>query len=321
MNRPRIATRDAYGKTLIELGRENNKIVALDADLADSTRTGWFAKEFPERFIDVGVAEENLITVAAGLATAGKIPFASTFAVFATERAFNQIRQSVAYCNLNVKIVASHGGVSVGEDGASHHSILDIALMRIIPNMTVIVPSDAIETSLATRAVAERYGPVYLRTGRSPVPQIYDEDFSFEGKKLDYEVGKALTLKDGHDVAIIATGLMVSESLSAADQLAAEDIKARVIDMHTIKPLDIETVVRAAIDCGAIVTAEEHTILGGLGSAVAETSVSSTPVPIERVGVKDLFTLSGSPDVLFEKYGLSTQHIFEAAKRAYARKK
>lgn len=321
MNRPKIATRDAYGRTLIELGRENTDIVALDADLAGSTRTEWFAKEFPERFIDVGVAEENLITVAAGLATAGKMPFASTFAVFATERAFNQIRQSVALCNLNVKIVSSHGGVSVGEDGASHHSILDIALMRIIPNMTVVVPADAIETSLATRAIAERLGPIYMRTGRSPVPQIYDENFGFEGKKLKYEMGKALILKDGHDVAIIATGLMVSEALSAADQLATEDIKARVIDMHTIKPLDTGTIVRAAIDCGAIVTAEEHTILGGLGSAVAEASVSSIPVPIEMVGVRDLFTLSGSTDVLFEEYGLSTRHIVEAARRAYERKK
>lgn len=320
MNKPKIATRDAYGRTLIELGRKNTNIVALDADLADSTRTAWFAKEFPNRFIDVGVAEENLITVAAGLATAGKIPFASTFAVFATERAFNQIRQSVAFCKLNVKIVASHGGVSVGEDGASHHSIMDIGLMRLIPNMTVIVPSDAVETILATKAIAEYEGPVYMRTGRSPVPQIYDEDFKFEDKQFSFKLGKAVTLRENGDIAIIASGIMVSEALSAADQLETEGIKARVIDMHTIKPLDVSVVVRAAVDCGAIVTAEEHTIFGGLGSAVAEASVNSVPVPIEMVGVRDLFTLSGSPEILFKEYGLSTQHIVEAAKRAYARK-
>jgi transketolase len=320
MSRPRIATRDAYGRTLLELGRKNVNIVALDADLADSTRSGWFGKEFPDRFIDVGVAEENLITVAAGLATCGKIPFASSFAVFATERAFNQIRQSVAFCKLNVKIVASHGGVSVGEDGASHHSILDIALMRIIPNMTVVVPADAVETIYATKAIAEHVGPVYMRTGRSPVPQIYDEGFKFDDKQLSFELGKAVTLRDGNDVAIIACGLMVSESLSAADQLSEEGLKARVIDMHTIKPMDVGAVVRAATDCGAIVTAEEHTVLGGLGSAVAETSVNSVPAPIEMVGVRDVFTLSGSPDALFKEYGLTAQHIIEAAKRANARK-
>jgi transketolase len=320
MSRPKIATRDAYGRTLIELGRNNVNIVALDADLADSTRSGWFGKEFPERFFDVGIAEENLITVAAGLAASGKIPFASSFAVFATERAFNQIRQSVAFCNLNVKIVASHGGVTVGEDGASHHSIFDIALMRILPNMTVVVPADAEETTLATRAIAKHLGPVYMRTGRSAVPQIYEGGFRFEGKQFNFELGKAVTLREGCDVAIIATGLMVSESLSAADQLAGEGVKARVIDMHTVKPLDVGIIVRAAIDCGAIVTAEEHTILGGLGSAVAETSVNSVPVPIEMVGVRDVFTQSGSPDALLNEYGLTARHIAEAARRAKARK-
>jgi len=320
MSRPKIATRDAYGRTLIELGRKNTDIVALDADLADSTRSGWFGREFPERFFDVGIAEENLITVAAGLATAGKIPFASSFAVFATERAFNQIRQSVAFCNLNVKIVASHGGVTVGEDGASHHSIFDIALMRILPNMTVVVPADAVETVLATKAIAEYYGPVYMRTGRSAVPQIYEDGFKFEGKQFNFELGKAVTLKEGSDVAIIATGLMVSESLSAADKLATEGVKARVIDMHTIKPLDVGTIVRAAADCGAVVTAEEHTILGGLGSAVAETLASSIPVPMEVIGVRDVFTLSGSPDALLNEYGLTAGNIAEAAKRAKARK-
>jgi len=320
MSRPKIATRDAYGRTLIELGRKNINIVALDADLADSTRSGWFGKEFPERFFDVGIAEENLITVAAGLAAAGKIPFASSFAVFATERAFNQIRQSVAFCNLNVKIVASHGGVTVGEDGASHHAIFDIALMRILPNMTIVVPADAVETTLATRAIAEHRGPVYMRTGRSGVPQIYEEGFKFEGRQFSFELGKALTLREGSDVAIIATGLMVSESLSAANQLATEGLRARVIDMHTIKPLDTNTVARAAVECGTIVTAEEHTVIGGLGSAVAEATASSTPVPIEMIGVRDVFTVSGSPEELLREYGLTAKHISEAAKRAIARK-
>jgi len=320
MSRPKIAPRDAYGKTLVELGRSNVNIVALDADLAESTRSGWFGKEFPERFFDVGIAEENLITVSAGLAAMGKIPFASTFAVFATERAYNQIRQSVAYCNLNVKIVASHGGVTVGEDGASHHSVFDMALMRILPNMTVVVPADAVETTLATRAIAQHIGPVYMRTGRSAVPQFYEEGFRYEGKQFGFELGRAVTLREGSDVAIIATGLMVSESLLAADRLAAEGVKARVIDMHTIKPLDVDVVVRAALDCGAIVTAEEHTVMGGLGSAVAEASVKSVPVPIEMVGVRDLFTKSGSAEALLKEYGLTAEHIVEAAKRVRARK-
>ena len=320
MSRPKIATRDAYGRTLIELGRNNVNIVALDADLADSTRSGWFGREFPERFFDVGIAEENLITVAAGLAASGKIPFASSFAVFATERAFNQIRQSVAFCNLNVKIVASHGGVTVGEDGASHHAIFDIALMRILPNMTIVVPADAVETTLATRAIAEHIGPVYMRTARLAVPQIYEDGYRFEGKQFNFELGKAVMLRDGSDVAIIATGLMVSEALAAADQLAAEGVKARVIDMHTIKPLDVGVVVRAGVDCGAIVTAEEHTVIGGLGSAVAEASVNSIPVPIEMVGVRDIFTQSGSPEALLDEYGLTARHIAEVARRAEARK-
>ena len=321
MSRPRIATRDAYGRTLVELGRIDPNIMALDADLADSTRTAWFAKEFPNRFIDVGVAEENLITVAAGLATTGKIPFASSFAVFATERTFNQIRQSVAFTNLNVKIVASHGGVSVGEDGASHHGIFDIGLMRILPNMMVLNPADAVETTLATKAIAEYRGPVYMRTGRSPVPQIYDEDFGFEGRHFDFRLGRAVTLRDGNDLAIIASGIMVAEALAASDQLAAEGVKVRVIDMHTIKPLDVGAVANAAKDCGAFVTAEEHAIIGGLGSAVADASVNSTPVPIEMIGVRDVFTLSGSPDVLFKEYGLSTESLVSASRRVLSRKK
>ena len=320
MSRPRMATRDAYGKTLVELGRKNPDIVALDADLADSTRSGWFGKEFPDRFFDVGISEENLITVAAGLAASGKIPFASTFAVFATERAFNQIRQSVALCNLNVKIVASHGGITVGEDGASHHSIFDIALMRILPNMTVVVPADAVEAILATKAIAEHRGPVYMRTGRSAVPQIFEEDYSRDAERFEFRLGRAVTLTEGGDVAIVATGLMVSEALFAADILKTEGVKARVIDAHTVKPLDVEVIGKAARECGAVVTAEEHTVLGGLGGAVSEALVGCAPVPVEMVGVRDVFTLSGSPGALLVEYGLTSGCIVEAAKKAMFRR-
>jgi transketolase len=217
--------------------------------------------------------------------------------------------------------VASHGGVSVGEDGASHHGIFDIGLMRILPNMMVLNPADAVETTLATKAIAEYRGPVYMRTGRSPVPQIYDEDFGFEGRRFDFRLGRAVTLRDGNDLAIIASGIMVAEALEASDQLAAEGVRVRVIDMHTIKPLDVGAVANAAKDCGAFVTAEEHAIIGGLGSAVADASVSSTPVPIEMIGVRDVFTLSGSPDVLFKEYGLSTESLVSASRRVLSRKK
>ncbi|MEM2094425.1 MAG: transketolase family protein [Candidatus Bathyarchaeia archaeon] len=321
MSTIRVATRDAYGKTLVELGRTNKDIVALDADLAESTRSAWFGHEFPDRFFDVGIAEENLITVAAGLATCGKIPFANTFAVFATERAYNQIRQVVAYTSLNVKIVASHGGVTVGEDGTSHHGIFDIALMRILPNMTVVVPADGTETVMATRAIAAHVGPVYMRTGRAAVPLIYEEGFKLGGKQLEFKLGKAVTIKEGKDMTIVATGLMVSEALSAVELLSKEGISAGLIDMHTIKPLDVEAICSAAQTTGAIVTAEEHTVIGGLGSAVAEALSQRVPVPIEMVGIKDVFTESGSASELLKKYGLTAFDIASAAKAVLRRKK
>ncbi len=321
MSTPRVATRDAYGKTLVELGKSNKNIFALDADLAESTRSAWFAHEFPERFLDVGIAEENLITVAAGLAASGKIPFASTFTVFATERAYNQIRQVVAYTNLNVKIVASHGGVTVGEDGASHHGIFDFALMRILPNMTVVVPADATETIMATRAIASHVGPVYMRTGRSAIPLIYEEGFRLGGKQLDFQLGKAIVLNEGKDVTIMATGLMVTEGLSAVSMLAKEGISASLVDVHTIKPLDTDAISAAAKATGAIVTAEEHTVLGGLGGAVSEALSQSVPVPVEMVGVKDVFTESASASDLLKKYGLTAADIAIAAKTAVKRKK
>ncbi len=321
MSVPRIATRDAYGKTLVELGSSNRDIVALDADLAESTRSAWFGHEFPDRFFDVGIAEENLITVAAGLAASGKIPFASTFAVFATERAYNQIRQVVAYTNLNVKIVASHGGITVGEDGASHHGIFDLALMRVLPNMTVVVPADGTETIMATRAIAAHVGPVYMRTGRSAVPLIYEEGFKLNGKQLDFKLGKAVTISEGKDVTIVATGLMVTEALSAVGLLSKEGVSAGLIDMHTIKPLDKDAISSAAKASGAIVTAEEHTVLGGLGSAVAEVLAQTVPVPMEMVGIRDVFTESASASELLKKYGLTATDIASAAKTVLKRKK
>jgi transketolase len=317
----KVATRDAYGKTLVELGRENKDIVVLDADLAESTRSIWFGREFPERFFDVGIAEENLITVAAGLAAAGKIPFANTFAVFATERAYNQIRQVVAYTNLNVKIVASHGGVTVGEDGASHHGIFDIALMRVLPNMTVIVPADGIETRVATRTIAKHIGPVYMRTSRPPSPLVYEEGFTMGGKSLEFQIGRAITIKQGRDVTIIANGLMLYEGLLAVRLLEGEGIEAGLIDMHTVKPIDDATIIKAAKTTGAIVTAEEHSIIGGLGSAVAEVLSCTFPVPMEMIGIKDIFTESGSAFELLEKYGLTSNDIVAAAKRVIERKK
>jgi len=309
-----MATRDAYGKTLVELGRENKNIVVLDADLSSSTRTCVFGEEFPERFFNVGIAEQNMMGLAAGLATCGKIPFVSTFAVFASGRVYNQVRQCIAYTNLNVKIVATHGGISVGEDGPSHQCTEDVAVMRALPNMTVIVPSDAIETGKAVRATAEQVGPVYMRLGRPKVPVIYDE-------KIDFEIGKAILLKDGEDLAILGTGIMVAKALEAASLLSEEGVNARVIDVHTIKPIDQDIIVKAAKDTGAVVTAEEHSIIGGLGSAVAEVLVESYPVPMLRVGVKDEFAESASAEELLIRYGLTTSDIFHAAKKALEKKK
>lgn len=309
-----IATRDAYGEALVVLGRANPDVVVLDADLSKSTKTAKFAGACPDRFFNMGIAEGNMMGVAAGLAAAGKIPFASTFALFATGRAFEQVRNSIAYPRLNVKIVATHAGLTVGEDGASHQSVEDIALMRSVPNMTVIVPADAVETRQAVMAAAEYRGPVYIRLGRPAVPVLFGDDYRFS-------IGHAVQMRRGADVAILANGIMVAQALAAAEDLAGAGIEAAVLNVSTIKPLDVAAVVEAARTCGAVVTAEEHSILGGLGSAVAETLGEHYPVPLERVGVKDVFGESGTPEALLEKYGLTAADIERAARRAVARKR
>ena len=310
----KIATRQAYGEALAELGEKYNFVV-LDADLAAATKTGIFKKKFPNRHFDCGIAEGNMISVAAGLAAAGKIPFVSSFAMFASGRAFEQIRNSVGYPHLNVKIGATHAGITVGEDGATHQCNEDIALMRVIPGMTVINPADAVEARAAVEAAINYNGPVYLRFGRYAVPVFNDH----EGYK--FEIGKGVELRDGKDVTIIATGIMVDMAKTAAEMLEKEGISARVINIHTIKPLDRELVLKAAKETGAIVTAEEHSIIGGLGAAVAETVCEGCPVPVMRVGVNDAFGRSGSVPALLEAYGLTPQNIAEQAKQAVALKK
>jgi transketolase len=312
--------RDAYGETLVELGRRNNNIVVLDADLSPSTKTSLFAKEFPERFFDVGVAEANMISIAAGLASVGKIAFASTFAVFGVEKGLNQFKQSVAYPNLNVKLVTTHGGISVGEDGSSHFCIEDLAVMRSLPNVTVIVPADAVETRVATRAIAEHFGPVFMRLSRPKTPLVYDDGYRFMGKELKFEIGKSITLREGRDVTILATGLMVAESLFAVQELAKEGIDAGVINFHTIKPIDREAILRAATSTGALVTAEEHNVIGGLGGAVAEVLVEENPVPMVRVGIQDTYAESGPWRELFAKYGLTSSDIVKAVKKVLKRR-
>ena len=309
-----MATRDAYGEALKELGKINKDVVVLDADLSGSTKTSVFAKEYPERFINVGIAEQNLIGTAAGLATAGKIPFASSFAMFATGRAFEIIRNSVAYPKLNVKVAATHAGLTVGEDGASHQALEDISVMRTIPNMVVICPADGVEAKKAILAAAEYEGPVYIRLGRSKVPTVFNEE------NYKFELGKGIELSEGNGVTIIATGVMVSKALEAKEELLKQGVNARVINIHTIKPIDSEIIIKAAKETGAVVTAEEHNIIGGLGSAVAEVLVENNPVPLERVGVKDTFGESGSGDSLLEKYGLTKESIVESAKKAISRK-
>jgi transketolase len=309
----KIATRDAYGKTLLELGGENDKIVVLDADLSGSTKTALFGKEYPERFFNAGIAEANMIGMAAGLAAGGMIPFASTFAVFAAGRGFEQIRQSIAYPRLNVKVVATHGGITVGEDGGSHQSVEDLAIMRVLPNMTVLCPADGPETVAAVRAAAAYSGPVFIRLGRGKVPVVFEKDCSFQ-------IGRGATLRDGGDMTFITTGLMTAEALKAADILAEEQINARVVHLGTIKPLDIELVLKAARETGAVVTAEEHSVIGGLGGAVCETLAEGCPVPVERVGLRDQFGQSGTADELLTYYGLTAAHLVEAAERVLKRK-
>ncbi len=309
-----VATREAYGKALAELGGSNGRVVVLDADLSKSTKTADFARVFPERFFNMGIAEQNLIGTAAGLAASGKIPFASTFAVFAAGRAFEQIRNSVAYTGLNVKIAATHAGVTVGEDGGSHQSVEDIAVMRSLPNLTVFVPADEAETFGAVRAAAEIDGPVYIRLGRAGVPPVHGQGFRFVP-------GKAVIIREGRDAAIIATGIMVAAALKAASALAGEGIEARVVSMHTIKPLDVEAVLSAARETGALVTAEEHSVIGGLGGAVCEAVCQLYPVPVKRVGLPDVFGESGKPEELLEKFGLTPSGIADAVRGAVKMKK
>ena len=306
--------RKQYGHALVELGKERGDVVVLDADLSSSTRTADFASAFPERFFNCGIAEQNMIDTAAGLAASGKTVFVSTFAVFGTGRCYDQIRQSVAYPKLNIKIVASHAGITVGGDGASHQIIEDIALMRVLPNMVVIVPVDSNETYNVVKAVAKTKDPVYVRIGRADVPTVTDRDTPFE-------MSKANVMRDGKDVTLIGCGILVSKCLEAAEELAKHGIDARVINLHTIKPLDEKTVVKAARETGGVVTAEEHSVMMGMGSAVAMCLVENFHVPMKRVGIPDVFGESGACNELMEKYGLTIENIVEAAHDVMKRKK
>lgn len=310
----KAATRDGYGQGLVELGQQTDQFVVMDADLAAATKTGMFAKAFPDRFYNCGIAEQNMMSVAAGIAATGKTVFVSSFAMFAAGRAFEQVRNSIGYPHLNVKIGASHAGVSVGEDGATHQCCEDIALMRTIPGMTIINPADAVEAKAAVFKAMEIDGPVYMRFGRLAVPVIFDEGYTFE-------VGKGVELKAGSDVTVIATGLMVAEAIKAYDLLAAEGISARIINMATIKPIDQEIILKAARETGAIVTAEEHSVIGGLGSAVCDVLAENCPVPVAKVGVKDTFGISGPAVELLAYHGLTAADIAAKAKAVMQRKK
>lgn len=306
------ATRESYGAALVEYGGKNENVIVLDADLSKSTKTDMFKAQYPERFINMGIAEGNMMCVAAGLAASGKIAFASTFAMFAAGRAFEQVRNSIGYAHLNVKIGATHAGISVGEDGASHQCLEDIALMRSIPGMVVINPADDREAMAAVKAAIDHEGPVYMRFGRLAVEDVNGDDYKFE-------LGKGVELVSGMDVSIIATGLMVQEAIKASEMLKAEGISARVINIHTIKPIDEDIITKAAKETGAIVTAEEHYIMGGLGSAVTEVVCANAPVPVKIIGT-DRFGKSGKPAELFEEYGLTAENIVKQAKAAIAMK-
>lgn len=310
----KVATRDAYGKALLVLGAENPDVVVLDADLSKSTKTADFGKKYPERFFNMGIAEANLLGTAAGLAAAGKIPYASTFAIFAVGRAFEQIRNSIAYPKLNVKIAATHAGITVGEDGGSHQAIEDVAIMRAVPNMVVLVPADGEETRQVILAAAQYNGPVYIRMGRLAIPLLFGEDYHFE-------IGKANVLQEGSDVAIMANGVMVSMALEAAAELAAEGLSVSVVNVASVKPLDEETIVRVAKQTKAVVTAEEHNIIGGLGSAIAEVLGEQQPTPMVRVGIKDTFGESGQPQELLEKFGLTKAALVQAVREVLAKKR
>lgn len=301
------ATRESYGMALVELGKENEKVVVLDADLSKSTKTCDFKNMFKDRFFNAGIAEQNLMGMAAGFANVGNIPFASTFAVFATGRAFEVIRNSICYPKMNVKIAATHAGITVGEDGGSHQSVEDIALMSALPNMTVIVPADHREAMQATKAAANFVGPVYLRFGRCNTEDIFDDNYKFE-------IGKGVELREGNDVAIIATGMMVQKAIEASDKLKEEGINARVINISTIKPIDKELIIKAAKETKGIVTAEEHSIIGGLGATVSQVVTSNHPTVVKTVGIKDTFGESGTPDELMKTYGLTSDEIIKAVK-------
>jgi transketolase len=309
-----VSIRDTYGQTLAELGRANPDIVVLDADLCPSTMTHYFGKEFPDRFFGVGIAEQDMIGIAAGLAASGKIPFASTFAVFAPGRCFDQIRVSVAQSNLNVKIVSTHAGLTVGEDGASHQALEDLALIGSLPGFTVIVPADAVETDQAIKAVAVHQGPCYVRLCRPKLPTVYDDSYRFE-------IGKAVSMRPGTDVTVIAMGVMVAPSREAADALSQEGVSCRVLNMPTFKPIDEAAIVKAAGETGAIVCAEEHQEHGGLGSTVARITSANQPVPLEFVAVKDVFGQSGKPAELLERYGLTSKDIVKAVREVLKRKR
>lgn len=309
-----VSIREVYGKTLVELGKENPDIVVLDADLSKSTMTQFFAQEFPERFFDCGIAEQNMVGIAAGLAASGKLPFASTFAVFAPGRCFDQIRMSIAQPGLNVKLVTTHGGISVGEDGLSHQSIEDLSLICSLPGFTVIVPADAIETAQAVRAAAASHGPFYIRLCRPKLPMVYTEDYRFN-------VGRAVAMRQGKDAAIIAIGIMVTAALEAAEELKQQGISCSVLSMPTLKPIDEEAIIDAAAATGAIVTAEEHLEHGGLGSIIAQVTAKHQPVPIEFVAIKDTYAESGKSAELLERYGLTARDIVEAVHRAIKRKR
>lgn len=308
-----LATREEYGRTLVRLGERSRDIVVLDADLSGSTCTKRFAERFPDRFFNMGISEQDLIGTAAGMALAGRIPFVSSFAIFLTGRCWEQVRQSVALPGVNVNLVGTHGGITVGKDGASHQALEDIAVMRAIPSMTVIVPADAVETRKAVEAAAWYDGPVYIRLTREKLPVIHPDEKPFR-------IGTGVVVRDGDDVTLFAVGLMLHVALEAAELLALEGITARVVDLATVKPLDEYLVTKCAKETGCVVTAEEHSIIGGLGDAVGEVLLRRTPVPMERVGVKDAFGRSGSPQELLEYFGLTPQAIFDAAKRAISRK-
>lgn len=314
MDKKLIATRDAYGKTLLELGSENPNIIVLDADLSASTKTSVFAKEFPNRFFNMGISEQDMVSTAAGFATCGKTVFASTFAVFGSGRAWDQIRMSCAYTKLNVKVVVTHGGITTGEDGASHQANEDIAIMRVIPNMTVVVPADAIETGKVIRAAANFIGPAYIRLSRLATPVIH------ENENYDFKLGKGIVMRSGQDVSIFACGIMVSSALDAASELHKNGVSAEVVNLHTIKPIDKKLILETAKKTKAVVCVEEHSIIGGLGSAVSEVLSENFPVPVIRVGIKDTFGESGKPAELLVKYGLTPKHIIDAARLAISRK-